>query len=69
MGGPSAPFLPGTPTWIILRVFMIAISYALYSGMEVIARLAEIILPVILILFLIEIILILGSNITDIEQS
>jgi spore germination protein KB len=60
--------LPGTPNWIILGVYLIAITYALFSGIEVLARLAELILPVILILFLIEIILIFGSNITNIER-
>jgi spore germination protein KB len=60
--------LPGTPNWIILGIFMIAITYALFSGIEVLARLAEIILPVILVLFLIEIILIYASDITDIKR-
>jgi spore germination protein KB len=60
--------LPGTPNWIILGVFMIAIVYALYSGIEVIARLAEMILPVILVLFIIEILLIFASNIIDIRH-
>lgn len=60
--------LPGTPNWFILGVFMIAIAYALYSGIEVLARLAELILPVILVLFLVEIILIFSSDITDIKH-
>jgi spore germination protein KB len=60
--------LPGTPSWIILGIFMIAITYALYSGIEVIARLAELILPVILVLFFLEIILIFASDITDIKN-
>lgn len=60
--------LPGTPEWIVLGLFMIAIAYGLFSGIEVLARLAEVILPVILILFFIEIVLIFGSHITLIER-
>lgn len=60
--------LPGTPDWVVLGVFMIAIIYALYSGIEVLARLAELILPVILVLFLIEIVLIFSSDIIDIKN-
>lgn len=60
--------LPGTPNWVILGVFMIAIIYALFSGIEVIARLGEIILPVLLILFVVEIVLIFGSDIIRIER-
>ncbi|MFP3126068.1 spore germination protein [Ectobacillus funiculus] len=60
--------LPGTPNWVILGVFMIAIVYALFSGIEVIARLGEMILPVILVLFLIEIILLFGSHTIRIER-
>ncbi|WP_342044155.1 GerAB/ArcD/ProY family transporter [Bacillus sp. OTU530] len=60
--------LPGTPNWVILSVFMIAIAYALFSGIEVIARLGEIILPVLLVLFLVEIVLIFGSDTIRIER-
>lgn len=60
--------LPDTPSLIIVGVFIIAIAYALFSGIEVIARLAEMILPVILVLFLIEIILIFGSDTVHIER-
>lgn len=60
--------LPDTPNWVILGVFMIAIAYALFSGIEVIARLGEIILPVLLVLFLVEIILVFGSDTIRIER-
>ncbi|NOU76699.1 GerAB/ArcD/ProY family transporter [Paenibacillus sp. LMG 31458] len=60
--------LPGTPEWIVLGLFMIAITYVLLSGIEVIARLAEMILPVILLLFFIEIILIFGSHTIHFER-
>ncbi|MFB9761557.1 GerAB/ArcD/ProY family transporter [Ectobacillus funiculus] len=60
--------LPGTPNWVILSVFMIAIAYALFSGIEVIARLGEIILPVLLVLFLVEIVLVFGSDTIRIER-
>lgn len=60
--------LPGTPNWIILGAFMIAIAYALFSGIEVIARLGEIILPVLLVLFFVEIILLFGSETIRIER-
>ncbi|WP_342048713.1 GerAB/ArcD/ProY family transporter [Bacillus sp. OTU530] len=60
--------LPGTPNWIILGVFMIPVAYALFSGIEVLGRLAEVILPTILVLFLIEIIFLLGSKTMQIER-
>lgn len=60
--------LPGTPNWVILGAFTVAVAYALFSGIEVIARLAEIIVPTILVLFLIEIILVLGSDTNHIER-
>lgn len=60
--------LPKTPIFIVLIVFMIVLIYGAFAGIEVIARLGEIVFPVILFLFPIEIILIFGSHIMNIQH-
>ncbi|MDD7795937.1 GerAB/ArcD/ProY family transporter [Clostridium sp. 'White wine YQ'] len=56
-----------TPSIIVQLIFMIVIVYALYGGLEVIGRLGEIFLPVILLLSTIEILLILFSDAVHIQ--
>ncbi|WP_162341763.1 GerAB/ArcD/ProY family transporter [Paenibacillus paridis] len=60
--------LPGTPPWVILLFFMVVISYGLFLGIEVMGKLAEIILPIILLIFLIEVILIISSGVVHLEN-
>ncbi|GAA3413144.1 endospore germination permease [Paenibacillus hodogayensis] len=54
--------LPGTPTWVILGCMMLVIVYLLFSGVEVIFRLAGLLLPIILLSFLLELLLLLSSQ-------
>ncbi|GAA3330642.1 hypothetical protein GCM10020331_084040 [Ectobacillus funiculus] len=61
--------MPGTPNWVILSVFMIAIAYALFSGIEVIARLGEIIFACpISFIFLVEIVLVFLDRIRSVSN-
>jgi len=55
--------LPGTPSWAILVVFMIVITYSLYLGIRALGRLAEFMLPILCIIFVIEVILIISSGV------
>ncbi|MBC2579445.1 endospore germination permease [Clostridium sp. DJ247] len=60
--------LPRTSILIILAIFMFVEAYAVFSGIEVIARLGELFLPLILLLFFIEVILIFSSDIISIHN-
>ncbi|MBB6023887.1 spore germination protein KB [Paenibacillus sp. JGP012] len=55
--------LPQTPPIVIMILFMLIILYALYLGLHNVTRVAEIMVPFILILFIIEIIFLLMSKI------
>ncbi|MGG6309409.1 GerAB/ArcD/ProY family transporter [Paenibacillus macerans] len=57
-----ATILPGTPAWIMVGCFLILILYFLFSGIEVICRMGGVIFPILLALFLIEIVLLLISG-------
>ncbi|MBC2579446.1 endospore germination permease [Clostridium sp. DJ247] len=59
--------LPRTPIFIVLVIFMGVLFYSVFSGIEVIARLGELFMPIIFILFLVEIILIFSSDIIRIN--
>ncbi|WP_238884348.1 endospore germination permease [Clostridium sp. YIM B02551] len=54
--------LPRTPSFVVQIIFMLVIVYALYAGLEIIGRLGELFLPIILILSVLEIILIFFSD-------
>ncbi len=54
--------LPNTPSWVILISFMLVVLYVLFSGIEVICRLAGVLLPIIMIIFMIELVLLLVSK-------
>ncbi len=60
--------LPGTPEWAILALFISVMIYILMSGVQTIGRLTEMILPVLILFFLIEIILILSSEVVDFHR-
>ncbi|MDP4089273.1 MAG: endospore germination permease [Bacillota bacterium] len=59
--------LPRTPVYIIQVTFMILITYALFSGVEIIARLGEMFLPLLLLVYLIDMIFIICSGIIHIQ--
>lgn len=59
--------LPKTPVLVIEFIFIFVITYALISGIEVIARLGEIFFPTIIFIFIIEVILICNSNMLNIQ--
>lgn len=59
--------LPKTPILIIQVSFIILVAYALFSGIETIARLGELFLPLLLLVYFIQIILIVASNIIHIQ--
>ncbi|RXZ81683.1 spore gernimation protein [Paenibacillaceae bacterium] len=54
--------LPGTPKWAILGAMMLVITYLLFSGVEVIFRLASLLLPIVFFFFVLELILLLSSK-------
>lgn len=59
--------LPTTPSWIILGVFVSVIAYALFCGIETIGRLGEVWLPILLLLLILELILIISSEIIHVK--
>lgn len=60
--------LPQTPSWIILVVFMIVITYALFLGLRVMGRLAELMLPILSIIYAAEVILIFSSGVVEFKN-
>lgn len=64
----SITILPKTSSLIFLGAFMILIMYAVYSGIEVIARVAQIAFYVLLSLVIIEIIFLYASKIMDFRK-
>lgn len=56
-----------TPSLVVQLIFMLVIVYALYSGLEVIGRLGELFLPIIILLSTLEIILIFFSDIVHFQ--
>lgn len=59
--------LPRTPIWIIELIFILVLSYGLFSGIEAIARLGEIFLPIILFLYMLEVVLLFSSDIINVQ--
>ncbi|WP_342566450.1 endospore germination permease [Paenibacillus sp. FSL R7-0345] len=57
--------LPKTPPVVIVVAFLLVLIYGLYLGIENVARLGEILTPLILILFGLEIVLLLNSHIIE----
>ncbi len=64
----STTLLASTPLLIITGVFTIIIAYCVYGGIEIVARLGEMFLPIVLILFCIEVIFLYGSNILHVHN-
>lgn len=59
--------LPTTPSWIILAIFMSVVAYVLFCGIETIGRLGEVWLPILFLLLILELVLILSSEIIHIK--
>lgn len=54
--------LPGTPPWVILGSMMLVIAYILFSGVEVVVRLAALLFPIVYFFFILEFLLLLSSR-------
>lgn len=59
----STALLSDTPLILTAGLFAIIIAYCVYGGIESVSRLGEIFLPIVLILFLFEVILLFGSDV------
>ncbi|MFD1445805.1 GerAB/ArcD/ProY family transporter [Oceanobacillus profundus] len=59
--------LPQTPSWFIVLSLLLVVLYGVSSGIEVIARLTEYLLPMVLIIFMIEVILLFFSDVVNIN--
>jgi spore germination protein KB len=59
----STTILPGTPLMIISGVFAFIIAYCCYGSVEIIARMSEWIFPIVVIMFLTEVLLLVGSGV------
>ncbi|KZL89060.1 GerAB/ArcD/ProY family transporter [Clostridium magnum] len=60
--------LPKTSIFIVLTIFVLVLVYAVFSGIEIIARLGELFLPLIFLLFFLEVILIFNSDVVHIHN-
>jgi spore germination protein KB len=60
--------LPETPLWVIIFIFILVSLYALFEGMEVLARASEVVMPI-LFLFIVSLyILVSISGIVDFSK-
>lgn len=59
--------LPNTPPLVFNGVFMLVITYALFLGIESLARMGETLFTLILVLFSIEVILLFGSKVIHLD--
>lgn len=64
----STTILPGTPLFVITGLFAIIVAYCCYGGIEVVARMAELIFPVVVIMFLTETVLLFGSGVLHLHH-
>jgi len=62
----STALLKDTPLILTAGLFAIIVAYCVYGGLENVSRLAEIFLPIVLILFCLEVILLFGSDVLHI---
>ncbi|MFC5470756.1 GerAB/ArcD/ProY family transporter [Cohnella suwonensis] len=60
--------LPHTPLWIIMFILLVVAGYAVHQGVEVFARIAEIILPFIMLMYLGLFVMIYGTGIFDLHR-
>lgn len=59
----STALLSDTPYILTAGLFAIILAYCVYGGIESVSRLGEIFLPIVLILFVVEVILLFGSDV------
>ncbi|MCR2806780.1 GerAB/ArcD/ProY family transporter [Paenibacillus soyae] len=64
----STAVLPNTPLLVISGVFVLIIAYCVYGGLEIVSRLGELFLPIVLILFGIEVILLCSSGVLQLNN-
>ncbi|WP_332634231.1 GerAB/ArcD/ProY family transporter [Halalkalibacter flavus] len=64
----SSTILPNTPPLFFLGFTMFVIIIGLFYGIEILGRIAELLLPVILFLFVIEVILLISSGVLSIDN-
>ena len=64
----STTILFNTPFLIIEVVFIIVIAYCIYGGIEIIARLGELIFPLFLVMFFIQVIFLFSSGVMHINN-
>lgn len=64
----STTILSNTPLIIITGVFAFIIAYCVYGGVEILSRLGEMFLPIVLFLFCIEVILLFSSSVLHINN-
>lgn len=60
--------LPTTPDGVTLGIFMLLVAYVLFCGIETLGRLGEIWLPILMLTFILELILIASSDIVYLEN-
>ncbi|WP_339818449.1 endospore germination permease [Paenibacillus sp. FSL R7-0216] len=59
----STAILPGTPLLVITSVFAFITAYCCYGGIEVTARMGELIFPIVILMFITETLLLFGSGV------
>lgn len=60
--------LPHTPLTVVLLLLILLSAYAVYQGVEVFFRLAEVLLPVVLVVYCSLILLLIGGDIVHLER-
>lgn len=60
--------LPRTPSWVVVLMLLLVVVYGVSSGIEVIARLTEYLVPMILLIFMIEVILLFFSDVVNVKH-
>lgn len=61
--------LPDTPSWFVVAAMLLVIVHCLFSGIEVLARFTEYTLPVIFLFLTLEIILLFGSGVVNLQDA
>lgn len=59
----STAVLTKTPLLVITGVFVFIIAYCVYGGLEIVSRLGELFLPIVFIMFFLEVVLLFSSNV------
>lgn len=64
----STTILPDTPLIVITGVFAFIVAYCCYGGIELVARMGEFIFPIVVIMFLTETVLLIGSGVLHLHH-